>query len=73
MSEISEQLHFLGKVVQSNERFRFSFRLAVHLDHVRMPDGKGREKTKGRSLVVLSTMRRNIVFEKAVFYFLLKH
>jgi hypothetical protein len=34
-----------------------------------MPDGKGREKTKGRSLVVLSTMRRNIVFEKAVFLF----
>jgi hypothetical protein len=40
----------LGKVVQSNARFALTDRLEVHLDHVRMPAGNGREKTKGRSI-----------------------
>jgi len=35
----------LGKVVQSNARFGLFDRLEVHLDHVRVPVGNGREKT----------------------------
>jgi len=50
----------LGKVIQSNARFCLSDRLEVHLDHVRMPVGSGKkaEKTKGRSLDVLSAIKR---------------
>ena len=53
----------LGKVVQSNARFGLSDRLEVHLDHVRKPAGNGKraEKTKGRSLDVLSEIKRSIV------------
>ena len=57
----------LGKVIQSNARFGLSDRLEVHLDHVRMPVGNGREKTKGRSLDVLSAIKRSIVLVKAAF------
>ena len=57
----------LGKVIQSNARFGLSDRLEVHLDHVRMPVGNGREKTKGRSLDVLSAIKRSIVVVKAAF------
>jgi len=39
-----------GNVVQSNTRFALTDRLEVHLDHVRMPAGNGREKTKWRTL-----------------------
>ena len=57
----------LGKVIQSNARFGLTNRLEVHLDHVRMPAGNGREKTKGRSLTVLSAIKKSIVVVKAAF------
>jgi hypothetical protein len=57
----------LGKVIQSNARFGLSDRLEVRLDHVMMPAGNGREKTKGRSLDVLSAVKRSIVVVKAAF------
>ena len=55
----------LGKVTQSNARFGLADRLEVHLDHVRMPAGNGREKSKGRSLDVMSAIKRSIVVVKA--------
>jgi len=57
----------LGKVIQSNARFALTDRLEVHLVHVRMPAGNGREKTKGRSLDVLSAIKKRIVVVKAAF------
>jgi hypothetical protein len=59
----------LGKVIQSNARFALTDRLEVHLDHVRMPAGNGKlaEKRKGRSLNVLSAIKRSIVVVKAAF------
>ena len=48
----------LGKVVQSNARFGLPDSLEVHLDHVRMLAGNGREKTKGRSLDVMNAIKR---------------
>jgi len=59
----------LGKVIQSNARFGLSDRLKVHLDHVKMPivNGKRAEKTKGRSLDVLSAIKKSIVVVKAAF------
>jgi hypothetical protein len=53
----------LGKVIQSNGRFGLSDRLAVHLNHARMPVGNGEtaEKTKGRSLNVLSATKMSVV------------
>jgi hypothetical protein len=39
----------LGKVIQSNARFALCDHLEVHLDHVRLPNGNGGVKTKGRS------------------------
>ena len=53
----------LGKVFQSNASFGLCDRLEVHLDHVRMPAGNGKwaEGTKGRSLDVLSAIKRSIV------------
>jgi len=56
-----------GKVIQSNARFGLSDRLEMHLDHVRMPVGNGREKTKGLSLDVLNAINRSIVVVKAAF------
>lgn len=46
----------LWKVIQSNDRFDLTDRLEGNLDHVRMPAGRGKraEKTKGRSLDVMS-------------------
>ena len=55
----------LGKVDQSNARFGLADRLEVHLDHVRMPAGNGRLKTKERSLDVMSTIKKRIVSVKA--------
>jgi hypothetical protein len=57
----------LGKVIQSNARFGLSDRLEVHLDHVRMPVGNGKwaEKTKRRSLDVLSATKKSIVVKAA--------
>jgi hypothetical protein len=60
-------LDVLGKAIQSNARFGLTDRLEVHLDHVRMPAGNGREKTKGRSLDVLRAIKRSIVVAKAAF------
>jgi hypothetical protein len=57
----------LGKVIQSNARLGLTDRLEVRLDHVRMPAGKGREKTKGHSLDVLSAVKKRIVVVKAAF------
>ena len=53
----------LGKVVQSNDRFRLADRLEVHLGHVRMPAGYGRVKTKGRSLDVISVIKKTSTFK----------
>ena len=53
-------------VVQSNARFGLSDRLEVHLDHARMPACNGREKTKGRSLNVMSAIKK-IILVKAKF------
>ena len=41
----------LAKVIQNNSEFGFTDRLEVHLDHVRMPNGNSREKTKGGFLI----------------------
>ena len=61
----------LGNFVQSNARFGLCDRLGVHFDHVRMPalNGKCAEKTKGRSLVTPSAIKRSIVFvQKAILF-----
>jgi hypothetical protein len=55
----------LGKIVQSNATFALTDRLKVRLDHVRMPVGNGREKTKGRFIDVLSAVKKSIVVVKA--------
>jgi hypothetical protein len=59
----------LGKVIQSNARFALTDRLEVHLDHVTMPAGNGKmaEKTKLRSLDVLSAIKKSIVVVKGAF------
>jgi hypothetical protein len=59
----------LGKVIQSNARFALTDRLEVHLDHVKLPAGKGKlaEKTKGWSLNVLSAIKKSIIIVKAAF------
>jgi len=57
----------LGKVVQSNARFGLTDRLDIHLEHVSMPAGNGREKTKVRSLDVMSAIKKSIVVVKAKF------
>jgi hypothetical protein len=60
----------LGKVIQSNARFALTDRLEVYFDHVRMPAGNGKkaEKTKGRSLDVLSAIKRSIVVKAAILF-----
>ena len=59
----------LSNVIQSNARFGLTDRLEVHLDHVRIPAGNGKsaEKTKVRSLDVLSSIKRSIFAVKAAF------
>jgi len=52
-------------VFQSNARFGLSDRYEVHLDNVRMPAGNGRVRTKGRSLDVISAIKKGIVRVKA--------
>jgi len=47
----------LGKVIQSNNTFILTDHLEVHLDHVRMSVGNGREKTIWRSLYVLNAIK----------------
>ena len=55
----------LGKVILSNARFGLSDRLEIHLDHVKMPDLNGGVRTKGRSLDVLSAIKKSTVEVKA--------
>jgi hypothetical protein len=57
----------LVKFIQNNARFGLTDCLEVHLDHVGLPsgNGKGAEKRKGRSLNVLSTIKKCIVVVKA--------
>lgn len=57
----------LGKVVHSNTTFGLTDRHEVHFDHVRMHAGNDCEKTKGRSLGVMSAPKRTIVVAKAAF------
>ena len=59
----------LGRVIQSNPRFGLADRLEVHLDHVRMFAGNGREKTKGRSVDVMSAIKKSIVTEGGILLF----
>ena len=55
-------------VIQSNARFGVTDRLEVHLYNVRIPAGNGKraEKTKGRTLNVLSTIENSIVVKAAL-------
>ena len=52
-------------VIQSIVRFGLADRLEVHLDHVRMPVGKVRVKTKMRSLDLMIANKKSIVTVKA--------
>jgi len=56
----------LRKVIRTNARFCLSDRLEIHQDHVSVPDGNGRVKTKGRSLNVMSAIKKSIDIVKAV-------
>jgi hypothetical protein len=56
----------LWKVIQNNAMFVLTDCLEVHLDHVRMPAGNGGVKTKGRSLDVLSAIKRTLCFAHAL-------
>ena len=53
----------LCKVIQSNDRFGLTDLLEVHLDLIRIPVGNGKlaENTKGRSLDVLSGIKKSTV------------
>ena len=48
----------IEKVIESNARFGLTNRLLVYLDHVKMPTGNGRDKRKGRSLDVMSAIKK---------------
>ena len=52
----------LEKIIQNNASFVLADRLEVHLDNVRMPAGNGKraENTKGRSLDVLSAIKKRV-------------
>ena len=60
----------LGKVIQSNARFGLSDRLEINLDLVRMPAGNEAEKTNGRSLTVMSSIKKSIVTVNAALNYL---
>ena len=53
----------IENVIRSSFSFGLTARLEVHLDHLRMSVGNGKmdEKTKGRSLVILSAIEIIIV------------
>ena len=53
----------LGKVIHSNASFGLIGRLEVHVDHVMMHAGNGKraEKATGRSLDLLSIIKKSIV------------
>ena len=40
----------------------------MHVDHIRVPAGNGRDKTKWRLLVILSAIKKSIVVVKAAFF-----
>ena len=48
----------LAKVIQSNARFDLSDRLEVYLDHVSVPAVNGGVRTKGRSLDIMSAIKK---------------
>lgn len=48
-----------------NVRFGLSDRIEVHLHHIRIPAGNCRVKTKGRSLDMMSNIKKCIVVGKA--------
>jgi hypothetical protein len=56
----------LLKFVKTKIRFGLTDRLEVYMDHVRMPAGNGRAKTKERSLDVLSDINKSIVVKVAI-------
>jgi hypothetical protein len=58
----------LGKVIQRNARFALTVRLHVYSDHVRIPVDNGGVKMKGRSLSVLSALKRSIVTVKEALF-----
>jgi hypothetical protein len=57
----------LGHVIQSNATFGLTDRPHVQLDHVNMPPGNSRAKTKGRPVDILSDIERSIVLVKGAF------
>jgi len=61
----------LSNVIQSNAMFGLTDRLEVHLDQVRIPVGNGKlaEKTKGRSLDILSAIKKSIVADSSLLVF----
>jgi len=63
----------LGKVIQSDARFGQGDRLELHLDHVRMPVVNVGDRTKARSLNVISVIKKIIVKIKAALNFWLMH
>lgn len=58
----------LGKSVQCNTWFGLSDRFELHSDYVRIRAGNGRDKTKGRSLDVMSTIKKSIVVNAAFLF-----
>ena len=60
----------LRKFIQSNAGFGLTDRLEMNLDHVSMPAGKGRVKTKRRSLHLLNDINLRIVAIKTAFLWL---
>ena len=56
----------LARVIQSNSSFGLNDRPEAHLDHVSMPTGNGRVKTKRRFLDVMSDIKCSIVRVKPV-------
>ena len=55
----------LGHVIQSNATFGLTDRPYVQLNHVTMPAGNSRAKTKVRPVDILSDIKRSIVLVKA--------
>ena len=57
-----------SKVIHSNAKFGLTDLLEVHLDQVRMPTGNGKfaEKTKVRSLDILSAIKRSVVVKSTI-------
>jgi hypothetical protein len=54
----------LRKVIQSNPKFGLTRRLELHFDHVKLCFDNGRVNSTGRSLDVMSAIKRSIVVVK---------